>query len=153
MTRAIVLALLVTGACGSDDAGPPPMFPDDYKTSYQEVRNCRFSLDHDLMRIRILASPDAVTAYTGRATAFPPGAVVLKEQYDGDDTSCSGPVVSYTVMVKTATGAQPPDLDWDWQKVDENQRVLENENLQRCVQCHTGCGKAPEGYDGTCAVP
>jgi Cytochrome P460 len=148
VTRALLVVFLVA-ACGSDDSGPEPLFPADYRTTYQEVRNCRFSLDHDLMRIRILASPDALAPYNMRTTPFPTGAVVLKEQYDGDDTSCSGPVLRYTVMVKTATGNA---LDWAWQELDGDRRDTE-EPIQRCIQCHAGCGQAPEGYDGTCAVP
>jgi hypothetical protein len=154
VTRRLHLALLLAVACGTDEPPPlPPAFPLDYADTYQEVRNCRFSLDHDLTRIRILASPDALAAYNNRTDPFPPGAIVLKEEYDGGDTTCSSTIFSYTVMVKTAAGAAPADLDWEWQEVDRDLHAVPDTNVLRCVQCHTDCGRAPEGYDGTCAVP
>jgi hypothetical protein len=146
----LVLHLLV--ACGSDDAGDPPVFPADYATTYQQVRNCRFSLEHDLVRMRVLAAPDAFTAYTGRAEPFPTGAILLKEQYDSADMACEGPIIGITVMQKLDVGSSPATLDWFWQETDENARPIAIDSM-RCTRCHTSCGKAPEGYDGTCTMP
>lgn len=151
----ILLATLAVGllACGDDgDNGDPPLFAVDYATAYEEVRNCRFSLDHDLQRIRILAAPDAVTPYRNRAAPFPTGAIVLKVEYADDDTSCAGPIAGFTVMQKLDTGSSSATLDWQWQKVDGKQRVMVADPM-RCAQCHTSCGKPPEGFDGTCATP
>lgn len=152
-----VVATLVLGSlggCGTDTggSGDPPLFPIDYEATYQEVRDCRFSLDHDLVRIRVLASPDALTAYNGRVAPFPTGSVVLKEQYFDSDTTCAGPVVEYTVMQKLDVGASPETLGWSWQKVSGDHTTVKTD-IKRCTQCHTGCGQAPEGYGGTCAMP
>lgn len=147
------VSLLTGGACGSDGgSADPALFPADYAATYREVRNCRFSLEHDLIRVRVLAAPDAFTAYTGRAEAFPTGAIVLKEQYDESDTTCAGPIVSYTVMQKLPVGSAPADLDWSWQEADADLHST-GTDIKRCTQCHKDCGVAPDGYDGTCTVP
>jgi cytochrome P460 len=143
-------ALVLLAACSSSD-GAPAIFPADYAASYQEVRDCRRSLEH-AATVRVLASPDAFAAYDGRTEAFPVGAIVLKEQYADDDIACAKPIVRYTVMQKLAAQAAPDMLDWAWQQVDAD-FVEEPSDLAQCVSCHKICGKAPMGYDGTCAEP
>ena len=133
--------LLFLAACGSDSASP--LFPDGYQ--YAEVRNCRSSSDHDLNKIRVLVDPVAANSYTTRSAPFPDGSIVLKEEYDFADTTCSGALVQWTVMKKVGG-------TWQWQRVDKDRNV-ESENEARCINCHTQCGKPPDGYDGTCAVP
>lgn len=139
--------LVVAAACGDD--GGTPVFPADYTTTYTEVRNCRSSSDHDLHRIRVLADPAALDPYRLRTSAFPVGSVVLKAEYDFADTSCAGPIIMWTAMQKQAT---PEDLGWVWQRVKAD-RSVETENDRLCIQCHTDCGVAPDGYDGTCTMP
>jgi hypothetical protein len=143
------------GDVGDDEIDAPgamPLFPADYAATYQQVRACRYSLEHDLRRVRVLASPEAMAAYTGRTAPFPAGAIVLKEEYADSDTACAGAIVSFTVMQKLAAGSSPATLDWHWQEVSPDRRDV-NEDNRSCVGCHTRCGKPPEGYDGTCAVP
>ena len=147
----LVVAMAACG--GDDDGGPEPLFPADY-AAYREVRDCRPSGDHDLQMIRVLADPAAEGPYTTRTGAFPAGAVVLKEQFDFGDTTCSGPVAQWTVMAKADDGAagDPLLLGWRWQRVDAERRVV-SEDDSRCFGCHAKCGGAPDGFDGTCAVP
>ncbi|MCB9702170.1 MAG: cytochrome P460 family protein [Myxococcales bacterium] len=162
LPRALTLGLaaltLTALACNGDDsgesesAGPDPDFPADYPASYVEVRNCRGSGDHDLNNIRILADPSALGPYQGRNAPFPEGAIVLKEEYDFADQSCNGPVKQWTVMRRLAAGSSPDTLGWSWQRVDA-QRSVVDVDAPRCIDCHTGCGVPPEGYEGTCAVP
>lgn len=154
MTRALrTLVVAALAACGTDASpGEPPLFPENYAATYQEVRDCRHSLEHDLMRVRILASPDAVTPYTGRGQPFPTGSIILKEQYDGGDTDCTGPILSYTVMQKLEDGASPETLGWTWQEVGEDRKIIDSPTAS-CVQCHRACGQAPDGFDGTCSLP
>lgn len=159
-TRVLALGLagIVAGACPGDDGdddgddGVEPAFPDDYEASYVEVRNCRGSGDHDLHNIRILVDPTAAAAYEGRTEPFGEGAVVMKEEYDFGDVSCSGDIVQWTVMRKLAEGSSPQTLGWAWQQVDLSRRVVA-EDGQRCISCHQGCGVAPDGYDWTCSIP
>lgn len=146
---------LAPGCSGDDDgggaSGPVPSFPADYAATYVEVRDCRNSGDHELNRIRVLADPAALGPYRDRNADFPVGAVVLKEEHDFADTDCTGAPVRWTVMTRLATGSAPGTLDWDWQDVDAERRVV-SENDSRCIGCHTGCGVPPDGYLGTCTV-
>ena len=125
---------------------PEPSFPSDYAKSYVEVRNCRPSSEHDSHNIRVLASPSALGPYASRDGGFPVGAVVLKEERDYGDVGCTGPVLVWTVM------KLQPDAGWQWQSVSPERRVL-GTNESRCIGCHATCGKPPDGYEGTCAVP
>ncbi len=148
MIRFSPLLLLV--ACGSDDPGlPPPVFPEDYAASYVEVRDCRSSSDHDLHKIRVLADPASLDPYMTRTGGFPAGAIVLKEEYDFADADCTGEIIEWTVMQRnddSATGG------WLWQRIAPD-RSLITQNEDRCIGCHDFCGKPPDGYEGTCALP
>lgn len=142
--RWLYLAVLVA-ACGD----PDPRFPADYAATYTQVRDCRSSSDHDLHRIRVLADPEALAPYMTRTSAFPVDSVVLKAEYDFGDTNCTGPEIEWTVMQKLAT---PEHLGWVWQRVAADRSVT-TENDSLCITCHTSCGIAPDGYDGTCTMP
>jgi hypothetical protein len=148
-----VLAAVVAwaGACGGA-AEDPPLFPADYASSYVQVRPCRPSPDHDLNHVRVLADPAATEPYQVRDHPFPTGAVVLKEEHDLTDDTCSGPIVGWTVMVKLAAGSSSTTLDWRWQKVDAHRGVV-TEDEPRCYACHTSCGVPPDGYLATCSAP
>lgn len=151
------LAIVGTACPGDDgsegdDGSVEPFFPEDYEATYTEVRNCRGSGDHDLNNIRILVDPAARTPYEGRAEPFPTGAVVIKEEYDFGDTTCSGALKQWTVMRKRPSGTAPETLGWEWQQVDAERRVVD-EDPPRCINCHQGCGVAPDGYDWTCSIP
>lgn len=150
--RAAVLAMAALGACGGDGGESTRLFPADYLASYVQVRPCRASADHDLNRVVVLADPAAADAYQKRDRPFPAGAVVLKEERDPADTSCTGAIKSWTVMVKLADGSSASTLDWHWQKVDADRSVVTDDE-PRCYGCHTICGVPPDGYDGTCSVP
>lgn len=150
-----LVVLAIAGCPGDDgggDAGVEPFFPEDYETSYVEVRDCRGSGDHDLNNIRILVDPAARLSYEDRQDPFPEGAVVLKEEYDFGDIACEGDIKQWTVMRKLAPDSSPATLDWAWQQVDIDRRIV-GEDLPRCISCHQGCGIPPDGHDWTCAVP
>jgi hypothetical protein len=146
------LAGAALGCPGEDEPEPEPLFPEDYDASWVEVRDCRGSGDHDLNNIRILADPAALDPYDLRDALLPEGAIVLKEEFDFSDMTCSGDIKQWTVMRKLAAGSSPDTLDWQWQQVDFDRHVV-SEDLPRCIGCHTGCGVAPDGHDGTCAMP
>ena len=152
-TSATLLVALLSAGCSEEpapDAESPP-FPANYADSYVEVRDCRKSGDHDLSFVRILADPRAAPPYGNRSDPFPDGAVVLKEEYDFGDDTCSGEILQWTVMVKAH--AATAELGWKWQRVDAQRRVTE-ENPLRCQNCHIDCsGGSAIGYDYTCAEP
>jgi hypothetical protein len=127
------------------------ILPDDYASTYVEVRDCRRSGDHDFNYMRVLADPDAVEAYLGQMVAFPVGSIVVKEEYDPADENCTEAVTEWTVMMKLVAGSATEQLDWHWQRIRVNGTVTDNE--RGCASCHRGCGVPPEGYDGTCTLP
>jgi hypothetical protein len=149
----LVLGALLS-ACGTDP--DPPVdnapFPLSYRDSYMEVRNCRKSGDHELNYIRILADAAALEPYRMRMSSFPTGSIVLKEEFDFADDTCSGPIKQWTVMTKLAAGSSPSTLDWKWHRVNTARTIVETDP-PRCIGCHTLCGVPPDGYEATCAVP
>jgi hypothetical protein len=147
----LAISIVAAWGCGSGSTGAPAIFPADYAATYQEVRDCRRSLEH-AATIRILVSPDAVTAYNGRAVPFPVGSFVLKEEYAVNDLSCAKPIVRYTVMQKLDPQSSTATLDWEWQETGPDFHETPKDTAT-CVSCHSVCGKAPMGYDGTCAEP
>ena len=150
----VVTSALVLIACGGDDddAGPEPLFPADYATTYVEVRDCRASTEHDFANVRVLADPAGLGPYVDRGSPFPEGSVILKEEYDLGDVDCSRDVQGWTVMSRLAEGSAAEALDWHWQRVDIDRNV-QTDDEPRCYGCHTDCGVPPDGYLGTCTVP
>ena len=142
-------------ACAGEPALEPPdgggegaFLPADV-SSWQEVRACRRSADHDLLYVRILANPEAAPTYLARDRPFVEGAIVAKVQYF--DPGCSE-VRGYTAMRRVAAGQLPAQGDWDYQQLSVT-REIEAADLERCVSCHAACGQPPDGFDGTCAAP
>jgi hypothetical protein len=139
---------LATPACSDDAPGEEPFFDvAEVMESWPEVRNCRFSIEHDGVNIIVFASPGAETAYTEGTYPLPEGTVLVKAEHD--DSFCDE-VVEFTAMRKLAAGTAPEDGDWEWQRVGANGKVLESGSLPRCVMCHEGC---TNGRDFTCTDP
>ena len=146
-------SVLVGGACGGDDddgGEETTLFAEDYASTFTEVRDCRKSSDHDLNNIRIVADPTGLAAYEERTDEFPDGSIILKEEYDFADNTCSGDIIQWTVMVKGDADATDDTLGWHWQQVSASRKV-ETDNEFRCINCHTECGVPPGGFEGTCA--
>jgi hypothetical protein len=163
MNRFFLSAVVVSAAC-SPAAEPPPsieaVWPSDYAASYTEVRPCRRSIDHDLGYVTIHADAAAAEPYVKRDKPFPVGATVLKVEYE--DEACTT-LRGFTVMKREAPGYDPDYGDWHWQKADAARLVTVDgrsssppanppTHVDRCVKCHDACGKAPDGFDGTCSA-
>lgn len=165
---AAVAAAAFLSACGSDggggdaggDAGVTDTgstdnapFPADYRASYTEVRGCRSSSgDHALNYVRVLADPPSLAPYRDREAPFPEGGVVLKEEFEDFDPTCSGPIKLWSVMIRRPASEATETLGWRWYEVNPD-RAITSENLPRCIGCHMACGVPPDGYEGTCMVP
>lgn len=151
---AVFLSLLTacpppTPGDAGPDGGPvaEAFFPDDVETAFTEVRDCRNSIEHDLVFIRVFADELAHDPYTTHDGGFPEGATVVKAEYADD--GCTD-LVGYTAMQKLVAGASPDALDWRWQEADANRRVSRDGALLQCIGCHERC---EGGYDGACTEP
>jgi len=143
MVRAVAVACSLLVACGGDDGDV--MFPSNYKSSYVEVRDCRPSSEHDLHKIVVYAPPATAAIYLARTDPFPIDSLIVKEEYDFTDDACAEDLTWWSAMKKTSAG-------WVFQRVASDRSVIEDTDLERCINCHSAC-VPPDGFDGTCAVP
>jgi hypothetical protein len=144
------LASLLLGCSDDEPALALPIFPAEWAQTFEEVRDCRRSGDHDLNHVRILVDPAARGPYQNRNAAFPVGAVILKAEYaDEDCTDLAG----FTAMRREQPGYDPGGGDWHWQRTDAARAVIDDGIVGRCRSCHVLCGVPPDGHDGTCAIP
>lgn len=136
----LAIAALAFGCPGPEPIDP--IFPADYASRFTEARDCRRSPEHDLSYIRIYANAGALEVYQTRTGDFPEGAILVKEEYA--DPSCTDRI-GWTAMIREGG-------DWHWQELASDRVVIEDGAIRRCAGCHAAC-VAPEGYQGTCAVP
>jgi hypothetical protein len=128
------LSAALLASCFQDSTAQHSTFlPLDYQKSFQVVRTCRSVTDHDLAYERVLANPVALDSYNGASYPLPVGSVVVGEQHG--DPSCSS-LEGYYLMAKENPGYDTAGGDWHWQRLDMNQRVLEDGHLQKCSSCH-----------------
>ncbi|GIW41420.1 MAG: hypothetical protein KatS3mg076_1997 [Candidatus Binatia bacterium] len=113
---------------------PEPVFPEDYRSTFVEVRDCRFSIEHGGVSVRVLANPIAVQAYLNETSPLPVGSVVVKEEFAGPDCTDEN-LVGWRAMRKEAPGFDPEDNDWHWQWLDAERRIR-TEDKTPCVACH-----------------
>lgn len=141
MRPGLGLLLLVLCACGDGSNAPRAdqlIFPRDFATTYQPVRNCRLSNAHDLHFISVYASPETAADYLEGDYPLAEGAILVKALHD--DPTCATPV-GYVAMRK--------DGDWTWQETEADFTSLASGPLQSCIGCHTACADR----DFTCTDP
>ncbi len=116
-----------------------PVFPANYRDSFIEVRNCRFSTEHDFTYIRVLANPIAAQPYVNDANPLPTGSIVVKEEFNNPGCQ-GGHLVRWRAMRKEEPGFDPVDGDWHWQWV-ERDRSVKFDDKTTCISCHvrTAC--------------
>lgn len=147
---AVLLAAALLGCSGEEPEAPAPepIFPADFETAWQEARSCRFSHDHELRSSRVFADADAFVPYTTWSEPYPPGATIVKIEYEDD--LCQK-VQGYSAMQKLVVGSEPELGDWRWQKLDAELRVRSSADLPaRCIGCHAYHCRSPWGFDLAC---
>ena len=129
------LAALLLAGCFQDSTHQHSAFLPltSYQTSFQVVRACRAITVHDMGYQRVLANSIAVSPYGNGSYPLPAGSVVVAEQHD--DPSCNT-LNGFYLMAKEQPGYDTANADWHWQRLDANQRVLEDGRLQTCSSCH-----------------
>lgn len=113
---------------------PEPIFPASYRDSFVEVRDCRFSSEHDFTYIRVLTNPIAALPYKNDGNPLPVGSVVVKEEFASSDCRDSS-LLRWRVMRKEAPGFDTQDGDWHWQWVNAD-RSVRFDDKSTCISCH-----------------
>jgi len=112
-----------------------PIFPANYRDTYSIVRDCRLSIEHGGVMIRVWADPTSAQAYLDEENPLPIGAVVVKEEFEGVDCLTDSELVRWRPMRKEAPGFDPEHGDWAWQWVEADRSVLLNDKTT-CIGCH-----------------
>jgi sugar lactone lactonase YvrE len=115
--------------------GPEPILPEDYRSTFVEVRDCRFSLEHGGVYMRVLASPEAAEAYQNNENPLPVGSVIVKEEFRDDHCDEVEELLRWRVMRKEEPGFDPVDGDWHWQLLTPRREVVED-TKDSCISCH-----------------
>jgi len=126
---------LVAAVDALRDACPiEPIFPANYRETYTEVRNCRPSVEHGGVSVRVLASPLAAQPYLEEQNPLPLGSVVVKEEFDGPECD-DADLIRWRVMRKESPGFDSEHGDWHWQWVEADRSVLFDDKAT-CIGCH-----------------
>jgi hypothetical protein len=141
-----LLSTLLAGCFQDSTPKHSDFLPLDYQNSFQVVRTCRMVTDHDFAYEKVLANAVAADPYLLASYPLPAGGVVVGEQHG--DPSC-GSLTGYYLMAKEQPGYDTAGGDWHWQRLDLNQRVVEDGHLQKCSSCHA----KPPCNDYLCAPP
>jgi len=112
-----------------------PIFPANYLATYTVVRDCRFSSEHGLVYVRVLANSIGAQPYLADANPLPVGSTIVKEEFSGADCNPNS-LVRWRAMRKEAPGFDAVDGDWHWQWVNADRSVLLNDK-STCIGCHT----------------
>lgn len=112
-----------------------PIFPADYRDSYTLVRDCRNSVAHGGVAIRVYANDIAARPYLDGANPLPEGSIVVKEEFSGLGCDNDDELVRWRPMRKEEPGFDPEDGDWHWQWVDRGGQVRFNDKTT-CISCH-----------------
>lgn len=125
-----------------------PIYPADYRTSFTQVRDCRFSIEHDGVNIRVWANDIALAAYLAEADELPVGSVIIKEEFAGGTCDSDDDLTLISAMRKEDPGFDSEDRDWHFQEVTPSDRRVVNNSKTDCTECHRTC----EDRDYMCTV-
>jgi hypothetical protein len=129
---------IVTAVSNGLDGCPPelptPIFPANYRDTYTEVRDCRFSIEHGGVTIRVFANDVGAQPYLDDANPLPVGSIIVKEEFAGS-TCDDEDFVRWRPMRKEAPGFDPEDGDWHWQWVEPD-RTVTFDDKSTCIGCH-----------------
>jgi hypothetical protein len=147
LVAALLCCSLGFVGCEDEDDTPVSLLPLSYPSGFTEVRDCRFSVEHSAVNIRILADAPGTAVFADESYPFPTGTLVVKEEYR--DMACTE-LQGYTLMERRAEGDDEAVDGWAWQRLDASARWTGPEDVQACTGCHRHCTM---GRDGVCADP
>jgi len=144
---AVIAVALAAGSCGDDENPTPPgpdpvdpFFAEDFAETYALVRDCRFSTDHNLTKVRVYVNAVGAQSYLDGTYPLPVGTIAVKVLTDGQADDCAGAPEEYVAMRKGAPGTAPSYGDWEWQAVNPDRSVrLSGQLFEECIACHSNC--------------
>lgn len=140
--------LLLAPACEREEEdASPSLVPETFPEGFVEVRDCRFSVEHNAVHIRILAPTDVAQVYLDGQYPFAAGDLVVKQEFR--DSACTE-LVGMTAMQRRSAQDPMSGGDWSWQRLDEAAVPIGPEDARTCSGCHESCTM---GRDGVCADP
>lgn len=155
---------LVVSACGGDDADDIIFEIEAVERDFEEVVPCRWSHEHELNHVRVVADPESARIFTEcvltglgeeceldgePVEGFPVGSLFVKYEYD--DEGCQDEdFVQYTASLRLEDGSFDEGWDWLWQRVSPDMDLLEDGAPFRCLDCHIDHCESPDGLDLRC---
>lgn len=130
-----IVTAVSNGLGGCPPPGIAPIFPANYRDTYFEVRDCRFSIEHGGVSIRVLANDIGRQSYLDETNPLPVGSIIIKEEYAGADCENEEDLLRWRVTRKEAPGFDPEDGDWHWQWVEPDRSVTFDDKAA-CISCH-----------------
>lgn len=149
------VGLILGFSCGeseqpdpTDETEEPTAFiASDFETAFTEVRDCRFSIEHDGTSIQVYVNDIGLDSYQNGVYPFPEGTVIAKKEHvDANCETLSG----FAVMQKGVEGTDSDNSDWKWQRLKDDFSVDSAAAIGSCVSCHNSC---TNGRDFACTDP
>ena len=136
-----LLAALGLWACGCPSMGPPDddvavLVPENYRSTFVQVRDCRNSSAHP-STVRVWVNSLGAGAYIANDNPMPVGSIVVKEEFAGTDCSDDAELILWSVMRKEPAGYNATGHDWHFQEVTAPQRTISRDGNATCIACHT----------------
>lgn len=123
-----------------------PIFPENYRETYTEVRSCRAGSGHGSVQVRVFANEVAAPAYLAGQNPLPLGSVLVKEEFGGPECSDDSLLVQWRAMRKEAPGFDDEDSDWHWQRVLVDGRLVAEDTKASCIGCHRASACVARDY-------
>ncbi len=151
---ALTTLLLVFVSLGMDCEGgmngDDPIFPANYRDTYQLVRDCRNSIEH-ANQIRVWVNNIGEAAYLNDENPLPVGTIVVKEEFAAGTCDDDNDLEFWSVMRKEAAGFDPANNDWDFREYSAPDRSRLPTPSQTCIACHNDPDCVARDY--MCTVP
>ncbi|MEP0847134.1 MAG: cytochrome P460 family protein [Phycisphaerae bacterium] len=132
---AAIAAAILTGCPSSGDGSAEAFFPENYRTAFTLVRDCRNSIEH-AATVRVWVNAIGAQAYLNDANPLPVGTIVVKEQFSGAACDDDADLFLWSVMRKEEAGFDSQDGDWNWQDVSAPDRRVVVSGKTSCIGCH-----------------
>ncbi len=121
--------------CNGNMNGEEPIFPANYRDTYQLVRDCRNSIEH-ANQIRVWINDVGAAGYLADEDPLPVGTIVVKEEFAAGNCDDDNDLVFWSVMRKEQPGFDADNNDWDFREYSAPDRAQLPTPKQTCIACH-----------------